>query len=782
MPPNDSAAQPSAGTAPGDPSAPPGAASASGAQNGIQLPAVVVEQKAAPKSNPKPRKSAAKSNGGPAQAPDATMSVPPPVSTPPSTEGPVAASAASGSETSQAQSKPGLSSLTSTTLDASEIQSEQAGTSDTASLLENVPGVSLYQGGGVSSLPAIDGLSDDRIRILVNDMAVTSACANHMNPPLSYADPAQVKRIDVVSGLAPVSIGGDSIGGTISVETLPPEFALPGEGLVKSGRVSGSWRSNGNARSMGAGATAGTQNVAIAYSGAWTRAESYEDGAGVIVGSTNYEATNHTLSLAARDGGALYVLEGGYQNIPYQGFVNQPMDMELNNAWHVSGRYENSLDWGKLAIKGYHHRTRHKMNFLDEKQASFEKAGWGSDWVMPMNTLGTDSGTSVRADIAASDRDIVRMGSELHHQTLEDWWPPVCSTPYCGMGPSNFLNINDGERTRIGTFLEWERKWDRDWSTIVGARSDVVHMDTGDVSPYERIEGDVDTAAAEAFNAKDHERTDVNVDLTALARFEPKSFLSAEGGYARKTRSPNLYERYAWGESTMTSQMTTWFGDANGYIGNLDLEPEIAHRISLTLGLHDTERRVFDVRITPYLTYVEDFINAEMVAPEGWVNGFNQLRFVNHDARLYGIDLSGRALLAESEELGRVSLSGVIGYVNGEDQVTGNPLYHMMPWNARLSLEHRLGGWTSIAEVHLVDDKLRVDEARLEPVTSGYALFNLRTSYEWDNVRLDLGVDNVLDRLYFAPLAGTNYTDYLLPGHAVAGMGRSFYTGLTVKF
>ena len=39
-----------------------------------------------------------------------------------------------------------------------------AATSDTARLLQDIPGISLYGAGGVSSLPAIHGLADDRIR------------------------------------------------------------------------------------------------------------------------------------------------------------------------------------------------------------------------------------------------------------------------------------------------------------------------------------------------------------------------------------------------------------------------------------------------------------------------------------------------------------------------------------------------------------------------------------------------------------------------------------------
>ena len=74
----------------------------------------------------------------------------------------------------------------STILAGEAIAGQRATTSDIATLLTVPPGVSIYQAGGVSALPAINGLADDRVKILVNGMAVTSACGNHMNPPLSY--------------------------------------------------------------------------------------------------------------------------------------------------------------------------------------------------------------------------------------------------------------------------------------------------------------------------------------------------------------------------------------------------------------------------------------------------------------------------------------------------------------------------------------------------------------------------------------------------------------------
>ncbi|MFM1978084.1 MAG: hypothetical protein RLZZ151_599, partial [Pseudomonadota bacterium] len=96
-------------------------------------------------------------------------------------------------------------------------------TNDTAKLLDGEPGISLYQAGGVSSMPVIRGFADDRIRIKVDGMDLISACANHMNTPLSYIDPANVGSIKVYAGVTPVSIGGDSIGGTIKVDSAAPK-------------------------------------------------------------------------------------------------------------------------------------------------------------------------------------------------------------------------------------------------------------------------------------------------------------------------------------------------------------------------------------------------------------------------------------------------------------------------------------------------------------------------------------------------------------------------------
>ena len=127
----------------------------------------------------------------------------------------------------------------SSTVSPGSIEQMRPATSDTASLLRNIPGVSTYGAGGFSSLPVIRGLADDRIRVKVDGMDLIASCPNHMNPPLSYIDPTNVGTLRVYSGITPVSVGGDSIAGTIIAETRAPVFAAPGQAFLTTGEVGG---------------------------------------------------------------------------------------------------------------------------------------------------------------------------------------------------------------------------------------------------------------------------------------------------------------------------------------------------------------------------------------------------------------------------------------------------------------------------------------------------------------------------------------------------------------
>jgi iron complex outermembrane recepter protein len=664
------------------------------------------------------------------------------------------------------------------------LPAKRAKTSDTAALLNDTPGVSLATGGGVSSLPVVHGLADDRITITLDGCCVTSACANHMNPPLSYVAPSKVSTIGVKSGVTPVSYGGDNIGGSILVETDSPVFSEKAGTIAAGGSFSTYYRSVNDAKGGAFTASVAGNNVSFGVTGSLDHAEDYRDGHGDRVTSTYYESRNLGLTFGVKGDSSLLKVKAGFQELPKQGFVNQWMDMVGNTSSSLNASYEKKFGWGKIDATAYWQNVWHEMDSGEDKLAiPYVQTHMPH---MPMNTHGIDIGYSLKTEIAINEKNTLRLGNEFHRFTLDDWWPPVAGSMM--MSPFTFLNINDGNRDRYAFYAEWEGKVSDKLSTIIGIRNEQVRMDTGNVQGYADPSNTTSKTYndANAFNSTGHARNDSNWDLTALLKYDPDKSSSYEIGYARKTRSPNLYERYAWSKWMMASGMVNWFGDGMGYVGNLDLKPEVAHTISATASWHDREGKRWELRVTPYYTYVNDYIGVEQTTEKMWTaNGSKVLKFVNHDACLYGFDVSGNLSLWESDGFGSGKLHGVVGYVHGRDIDNGTNLYHMMPLNGQIALEQSIGGWTNAVEVQLVGSKTLVDDLRFEPETAGYALVNLRTAWQWKNFRIDLGVMNLFDRFYYLPLGGINYDKFLdgrLHFYPLAGQGRSFTIGVTQSF
>ncbi|MCF7996397.1 MAG: TonB-dependent receptor plug domain-containing protein, partial [Chromatiaceae bacterium] len=271
-------------------------------------------------------------------------------------------------------------------LGPSAIAPQRARTSDTAKLLTGLPGVSAYGAGGVSSLPVIRGLADERLRTTVDGMDLVASCPNHMNSPLSYIDPTAVASVEVFAGVTPVSVGGDSIGGTIVVESAPPAFAESGERLV-AGEVGTFYRSNGDNWGGNLSATVASEQFSINYSGAYTKANNYQAGGNFKdydftgrgghtlgrdeVGSSAYEASNQSLTLAWTDGATLLDLSYDHQDIPYEGFPNQRMEMTSNQSDQFNLGYASELAWGRLNTRLYYQQTRHEMDFGDDRRFWF---------------------------------------------------------------------------------------------------------------------------------------------------------------------------------------------------------------------------------------------------------------------------------------------------------------------------------------------------------------------------------------------------------------------------
>jgi iron complex outermembrane receptor protein len=540
------------------------------------------------------------------------------------------------------------------------------------------------------------------------------------------------------------------------------------------------------------------------------------------VGSTAYDTRNHSLGLAFKKDKHLFEAKLGIQDMPFQLYPNQRMDMLYNKQDSLNLRYLGQFDWGSLEARAYHENVDHFMDFGDDKRFWYGNGtpptGSGGPTAvngtpcsplsatcaagMPMYTEGKTTGLSMKADVALNPQDLLRVGAELQQYRINDWWPASgammwspTTTSYAQPDKS-FWNIKDGERDRTALFAELETRKSAQWMTLIGARIEQVKMDAGQATGYNMAAAamGLQPRDANAFNAQSHSSTDTNVDLAALAKYTASANYDIEFGFAHKVRSPNVYERFPWSTWTMAAVMNNFVGDGNGYIGNLDLKPEAANTLSATFDWHAADSS-WGFKATPFYTQVNDYIDAvqwdaatNKAVTIPVTNKFSVLKYMNQSAQLYGINLSGHMPLAKTS-LGEFGFKGLLNYTKGTNEDTGDNLYNIMPLNAKLAVTQTTGGWANSAELVLVSAKDDVNAMRNEIKTPGYSLANLRGSYAWKTVRLDFGVENLFNKFYYLPTGGaytgqgTTMSITGVPyGTAVPGMGRSIYVGVNLKF
>ncbi|TSE20913.1 TonB-copper: TonB-dependent copper receptor [Tepidimonas alkaliphilus] len=690
---------------------------------------------------------------------------------------------------------------------------------DVSEALAEVPGAYTLEAGGLSRLPVLRGLGDERLRLQIDGMDLYAACPNHMNTPLSYLDPSQVERLQVWAGLAPVSAGGDAIGGVVAAQTPAPTFAAAGQTQTQ-GDLGLYARSNGHAWGLRLGAQHATQHWSLSYRLAAAEADNYRAGAAFKtydftgraghalprdeVGSSAYRTRNHILGLAWQDGAHLWEAKLYAQDMPYQLYPNQRMDLLGNDSTKLNLRYQQRTAWGQWQARLWHDKVQHAMDFGPDKRYWYGMASGGGSSVdgrpcsplgpqcaagMPMLTDSATTGAKVQAEWAVSEQTVVRAGAELHRFRLDDYWPPSGG----GMWPGTFWNIRDGQRDRHALYAEVQWSPAPLWSAQAGLRVERVRTDAGPVQGYSDAPNAMgrQTQDAQAFNALDRRRRFTTHDVVLSARHQPRSTFELEFGLARRERAPGLYELYPWSTWQMAALMNNFVGDGNGYVGNPNLRSERAYTASAS-AQWKAANDAWAIKVEPHVTQVRDFIDAERLPGQSGERRFVLLRYANVPARLYGLDLSGRALLAH-DPANRWELRGQLSHLKGRNRRSGDGLYAIMPLNARLSLTHQTGAWESTVEWVAVKAKTDVSSVRNEVPTPGYGLMNVRAAYRLGRGKLEFGIDNVFDRLYALPTGGayvgqgttmTNPSPPNVPqwGIAVPGPGRSLWLAYQVAF
>jgi iron complex outermembrane receptor protein len=345
---------------------------------------------------------------------------------------------------------------------------------------------------------------------------------------------------------------------------------------------------------------------------------------------------------------------------------------------------------------------------------------------------------------APREAHIFRIGSGFHLNQFDAYQQNAISG-------AQQNTLNDATRARIGTHLEVQSDWSDRWTTLVGVRNDTVLSDAANIQAF----FPAGAADAAAFNAREHEFTDVNWDVTAALRFTPNDRSHFELAFARKNRAPSLLERYLW------TPLSASAGQADGrtYIGNLDLESETSHQIAATADWHGPRWRF---KLTPFYNFVSDYIQGTPTSRI--VNGQPVLQFQNVDrADLYGVDGA-----AQLDLWHHMTLRATLSHVRGINREEDDNLYRIAPLHGTVALDHRWRSLKSTLEILWASSQDKVAAYNGEQTTPGYALLNLRAEYTFNNrLTLGAGIENIFDKHYAEHLSGSNR---VLGGDVPVGM------------
>jgi len=611
---------------------------------------------------------------------------------------------------------------------------------DTSALLDKVPGAAVVRNGSLTGIAQLRGLFNERVRVEVDGMTLTPACPNHMDPPLHYSTPAELDSMVVLPGITPVSAGGDSIAGTIKVQSIDPEFFLEGEPRLR-GELGAGINGMNEGRNVAARVETGSDSMVLGVNGSWADANDtgFPDG---NIADTGYKTVRGAVRVDGRIGDGRGTVELGAHRTDDAGTPTLPMDMVKDNADRVRVAYKGSHGAYAVDASAYWHDIDHLMDNYSLRPVMM--MGMMGPMEAPSNS--TDTGAALSTAHSAWGGTL-RAGADWHNNDQDVTQRMVTS----GAKQDTF---RDATRQRIGLFLEWEQPAGAGWQGQYGVRVDRVDSDTDDI----RNNFMPTNADRDYFNAFDHDKTDTLIDATAQWRYTVSDQLAYHFGVARKSRAPSLLERYLW------TPLSASAGQADGrtYLGNQELDPEVSHQVSLGV---DLRQGGFEFRPSVFYNRVKDYIQGMPIARLDTA-GNPVLQYDNLEAELYGADGSWRWTATSS-----LTLGGTVSYVRGENRDTNDNLYRIAPLNGEVFGELRQGRWTHRAEVRAA---ARQDD---EQETDQWAIVNLRTQWTQSSWQVRAGVENLFDLSYNDHLAGINRVmdSDVAVGEAIPAPGRFAY-------
>jgi iron complex outermembrane recepter protein len=634
------------------------------------------------------------------------------------------------------------------------VKTRESSARDIGEALAETGGISKLRKGGIANDIVLRGFQSKDLNVLIDGQRIYGACPNHMDPAAFHVDFAEVDHVEIGKGPFDLRNSG-SLGGVVNIVTRKPEKGLHASATLATGSFG----------YVNPSATVSYADERFSTLGgyAYRTSDPYSDGSGArFTNYANYRpgsldsdafragtawagvsvspATNHLLQFSYTRQETSDVL------YPYL-----QMDAMFDNADRANFGYQIArpgAGMDSIRIQGYFTGVRHWMTDAYRTSSS----GVARDY-----SMGTFAATRTLGGKVEMGRQNVTFGFEGFNR----YWH--AATQMAGMGYTSQSSIPDVAAVTIGAYADYRRRL-----------TDRIKLEFGGRIDRTRTEADSLKANTNLYFAYNSTRSTSAADAypsgSARLSYTGPAGLEFSGGMGTTVRVPDATERY--------------FGlrrAGSDWVGNPELRPSRNSGFDGSVSL--LKPRIL-VNSTVYWNQVSNFVNVRRAAKVNAVAGImNSIArsYENVDAILYGTELQIVYPVTH-----RVFFSHALSYTRGtQDPRPGRNIHsrnlaEMPPLNARSSLRFENRRFFAEIEEVLAGAQRNVDTDLREEQTAGYALSNLRAGTTIGGFRLNVGVNNVFDRLFREHLSYQR--DPFRSGTRVFEPGRNVFIGLSYRF
>ncbi len=592
---------------------------------------------------------------------------------------------------------------------------------DAADVLSQLPEVALIRKSGNYGFdPVLRGFKYEQLNIVLDGaQSANAACPNRMDPPSSQMPVNMLSQITVLKG--PYSLRyGSALGGTINFQTEAPNYTSE---TAVTGRLSGSYETNGNIYRSEALVGLSGKSYDIKLFGSLSDGSNYEDGDGNAVLSSFYRNNFGSLmSFKLSDAQSLRV-NVSHNYAKDVDFPALPMDLREDDTWLTS--LQHSIIFNKN-LKEW--RTNVYATYVDHLMDNYDKIieprnvdavtaaktyNYGGrtegHWLFGNNQL--YAGMDFRADKAEGERS--------RHFLMG---PNTGKTAYDNVWQDAYIN-------KLAAFAEFQNRY-KQWQLTYSARLE-----------YNQANADKPDANF-ASHYKEMDANTFNTSLSFGVNRQLLPHLTGELWFGHAERSGSITERYI--------NFLPVGVDPYEMIGNPELSSEKNNQVDLNLKY---QNKGTQVQLTGFMAIINDYISSQIrddISPK-MPSSPGMRQFTNIDqAQLMGFEAVWLQQLPAKLQH-RLSLA----YTYGKNKDTDEALPEIAPMDMRYKLSgnylnNQLRPEISFRHVLKQD---RIAQSFGETATPSFSLVDVSLNYRINkHLEVNAAVNNLLDETYYEHL------------------------------